>query len=60
MELKNGEIRIYYKTDVGEIDSGLDLALEEVLTKRGYHRWASGFDLTTDVRDLAFEKKTTK
>lgn len=55
-ELKPGELRVYYKTEVGEIDLGLDMAIEKLLAARGYHRWASGFDLATDVRDIAFDR----
>lgn len=58
MKLKNGEIRIYYKTDVGEIDSDLDMAIEKALADHGYRsKGASGFNLTTDVRSMLFEKK---
>jgi len=57
VELKKGELKVYYLVN-GRIDSKLDEAIEEVLKKFGYHRWASGSDFETKVRDLAFDKKS--
>ena len=53
-DLKPGELKIYYD-DL--LNTALDKALEKVLKGFGYRRWASGVDLTTGVRDLAFDKK---
>lgn len=50
-------IRIYYD---GEINVELDIAIEDCLCNFGLTRWASGYDLTKDERDLAFETKETK
>jgi len=57
MELNPGEVRIYYRTKVGDIDTELDEALGVVLEKFGYRRWASGFEIAIDVRNLVFGKK---
>ena len=35
----------------------VDEALEKALKPFGYKRWASGFNLNTRIRDLAFDKK---
>ena len=60
--MKEGELKIFYLVKEGEIAINVDMdaALEVVLKKFGFRRGASGFDLTSDVRDLAFEKKITK
>lgn len=55
MKLKQNELRIYYRTETGDIDPDLDKALEDTLKKFGFRRWASGFEIATDIRDLAFE-----
>ena len=55
MDLDKGQLEVYYQCEY-EIDAALDKALEEVLEKHGYHRWASGCDLTNGVRDLAFDR----
>jgi len=39
-------------------DSELDDVLERALAGLGWERWASGFDLTTGKRDLAFERES--
>ncbi len=46
------ELKVYYS---GKLNSELDDALEGVLSKFGLTRWASGYDLVNEVRDLAFE-----
>ena len=48
-------LRIVYKIENG-IDSDLDDALQTTLEVAGWHRWASGCDLTTGERDLAFDR----
>jgi hypothetical protein len=60
MVLKKGELRIFYRCEdeVKMLDSDLDLTLIETLKREFYYEcWASGTDLTTGVRELAFEKK---
>lgn len=54
MKLKKNELKIYYK---GELNCYLDQALEDVLKDFGYERWASGLNMISNVRDLAFDKK---
>ena len=49
MELKV----IYTKRD--RIDEKLDQKIETALRLLGFKRWASGYDLTTGERDLAFD-----
>ncbi len=48
------EVKIYY--DGYKVESDLDKALEECLTKFGLKRFASGCNRTTGERDLAFDK----
>lgn len=57
MKLEMGDLRIYYR-DQSKINSELDNALEEVLKKFGYTRWASGCETATGIRDLAFDKES--
>ena len=54
MNLKVGELRVHYNCGWG-VNVTLDRALEKILAKYGYGRWASGCDLTNGVRDLAFK-----
>ena len=49
MELKV----IYKKRD--RTDEKLDKKIERALRPLGFKRWASGYDLTTGERDLAFD-----
>jgi len=53
MQLKKGELKIYYKGH----DFKMEDELEIILKKYGYYRWASGFSTQEDIRDLAFDKK---
>lgn len=46
--------KIVYEAD--EIDTGLDEELIEVMKDHGWIWWASGYDLTTNERDLAFDR----
>jgi len=43
--------------DGGEQITELDEAIREAMKQLGYKNWASGMDLTTGVRDLAFDKE---
>lgn len=54
MELKNSELKIFYGDPMNE---KLDKAIKETLKKFGYSWWASGFDIETGVRDLAFDNR---
>ena len=51
------EIKVIYKAK-GKIDVNLDEKIETVLAPLGFKRWASGYDLTTGVRDLAFDDES--
>jgi len=42
-----------------EINEELDEAIKDAMTGIGYEMWASGYDLVSDVRDLAFEPMKT-
>lgn len=59
MKLKKSELRVFYHCEnEGEMmDSDLDDHLIAMLKSFNYESWASGTDLTTGVRELAFEKK---
>uniref|UniRef100_A0A6H1ZUB5 Uncharacterized protein n=1 Tax=viral metagenome TaxID=1070528 RepID=A0A6H1ZUB5_9ZZZZ len=57
MLVPENEIRVYYKRKEKIIEAW-DLAIEDALVKIGMKRWASGFDLTTGIRDLAFKPQT--
>lgn len=53
------QLRVIYDGlgDGPHIDEGLDEALEKVLGKLGYTRWASGCDMVPPFeRDLAFDR----
>ena len=50
----NKELKIYY---TGGLDEDLDNKLRKFLKTLGYKSWASGMDLTTGTRDLAFDKE---
>ena len=56
MNIPKNEIRVYYKHD-DRIVEAWDLAIENALFAFGLKRWASGFDYTNGVRDLAFKEK---
>jgi len=43
--------------DGGEQITELDNAIYKIMEDLGYKNWASGMDLTTGVRDLAFDKE---
>jgi len=54
MKLKDDELKIFYG---GGLDEDLDTYLENALSQLGYSRWASGYEIESGVRDLAFDKK---
>lgn len=57
--IPRGEVRVYY--DIEDAFNSLDEAMEferdldDVLQKHGLSRWASGEDLQTHIRDIAYE-----
>lgn len=58
---RKNQLRVHYDCpndgpDVG-IDVGLDSAIEIAIKPFGYRRWASGYEMETGIRDLAFDKK---
>lgn len=57
MEMQKGEIKVYYKHK-DRIVEAWDLAIEDALFAFGLKRWASGFNMITKVRDLAFRPET--
>lgn len=59
MKLKKGELRVFYhcEDESKMLDSDLDILFINILIDEGYDCWACGTDLTTGVRELAFEKK---
>ena len=48
------ELKVSYKKK-DKIDVRLDQKIEMALKPFGFKRWASGYDLTTGERDLAFD-----
>lgn len=50
--MKKNELIVKYS---GELNEKLDRAIERCLAEFGCTRWASGYDLVDDVRDLAFD-----
>lgn len=46
------DIRLTY--DGGEVNRNLDGAFEQLLGDFGFVRWASGMNMATGVRDVAF------
>ena len=56
MKLKEGELRIFYHTGESGIDAFFEGWMETALKAFGYKRWASGMEIETGVRDIAFEK----
>ena len=57
MNLKEGELRIYYHPGSEGQDTFFETWLETALKTFSYKRWASGTNTETGVRDLAFDKK---
>lgn len=63
MELKRGELKVYYKmfdledSEHNGIVTVIDDAIMGALKNLGFKMWASGYDLTNGVRDLAFDKE---
>ena len=58
--LKKNNLKVFYDEGVticGSINEELDKAIEKALKPFGYTRWASGTDMVSGVRDLAFERK---
>lgn len=49
------ELKVIY--DGPEVNMELDDALSDALLPFGLKRWASGYDLLKDERDLAFDDK---
>ena len=53
-KIEEQELKIFYS---GGLNTGLDQAIEKCLKRFGYKRWASGMDLETGTRNLAFDKE---
>lgn len=54
-QVKN--LRIYYD---GPLDEKLDKVLEKALKPFGFERWASGYNVCEDIRDLAFDNRNQR
>jgi len=52
-------IKVTYTIPEG-IDIELDKKIEEAFARIGFDRWASGTNIETRERDIAFSKKTDK
>lgn len=59
IEIKQGtgELRVYYEALENESFGPIDEAIENALKPLGFVRWASGINLETRVRDIAFDRK---
>lgn len=55
IDMKMGEMRIFYRLEE-QLNMELDRDLQAVFDKHGLHRWASGFDLRSGIRDIAVDK----
>jgi len=55
-KVKEDELKVLYRYAQG-IDMKLDKALKDCLKEFGYKCWASGMEIESQVRDLAFDKK---
>ena len=54
-DLSIESLKVYYAcADSGNINQHFDKEMRELAKKYGVKFWASGVDLTTGVRDLAF------
>lgn len=49
------QLRVVYD---GPPDEELEKVLEQALSRLGFQRWASGYDLVDHERDLAFDRLT--
>ena len=49
-------LQVTYKSP--EIDVELDKKIENFFESIGFRRWASGYDLLSFERDIAFERRT--
>jgi len=56
-EEKEMEVKIYYD---GGLNVELDRIFEDALKPLGLHRWASGMNMETKERDLAFTTRKEK
>lgn len=54
--MKEIKLKVVYNVEKG-IDPELDKYLEIMLAYIGFNRWASGTDMNTRDRDLAFTKR---
>jgi len=54
MELKEGELKVYYQ---GDLDPELDEALRKVLRPFGYKEWVSGYFFEGKVWDTEYCKE---
>lgn len=57
MDIEVAQLKIFYNWPYDdEMNRCFEEELKELLYKYQWVDWASGFDLTTNVRDLNFEK----
>jgi len=52
-DMKRDELKIFY---AGGLNENLDKKLTNLLKEFGYKRWASGMNLKTLIRDLAYDR----
>ena len=51
--MKEDEVKVFYS---GGLNAELDKAIADCLKEFGYKRWASGMEIGSQVRDLAFDR----
>ena len=54
--MKKNELKVYYTSPDG-VNEKLDKAIEKALAPFGFKMWASGMEIESMIRDLAFDKK---
>ena len=55
------DVKVYYKKGEGQTNDEFEEALDRLMHEFGLERWASGFDLCEQTRDVAYRKpKITK
>jgi len=59
MELKKGELRVFFnaKNMRSKKREIIESRIERLLKRLGYNQWASGMDMVSRTRELAFDKQ---
>ena len=49
------QLKVYYWPENNQIHQNIDDAIEKALEPFGFERWASGYNLEENCRDLSFD-----